>query len=71
MDQPSPESNEAIGRSLRALRKHAGLTLEDVAGLANTSVAYLSKVETGKFAPSRTYVAQVTSAIAGALKSVA
>lgn len=65
------EDTEAIGRSLKTLRKHAGLTLEDVAALAATSVAYLSKVENGHFIPSKTYVASVTAAIAGEMKAAA
>lgn len=62
---------QAIGESMRTLRKHAGLTLEDLATAANTSVAYLSKVETGKFIPSRSYVASVTAAIAAHLQAEA
>lgn len=61
----------APGETLRNLRKYAGLTLEEVAERADTSIAYLSKVETGKFQPTRTYVAQVTAAIAASLKDVA
>lgn len=52
------------GQSIRALRQLAGLTLGEVARDANTSIAYLSKVETGKFTPTKAYVAQVTAAIA-------
>jgi len=55
------------GQSLRALRILADLTLAEVAGLAGTSIAYLSKVERGEFTPTKRYVAQVTSAIAGVL----
>ena len=65
----SPDA--AVGRSLRTLRRLAGLTLEDVARIADTSTAYLSKVETGKFTPSRTYVAQVTRAIADSMTETA
>lgn len=63
------DTDNATGESLRTLRKLAGLTLEELATLANTSIAYLSKVETGKFVPSRAYVAQVTAAIAETLRS--
>lgn len=59
------------GDTLRNLRKYAGLTLEDVATRADTSIAYLSKVETGKFIPTRAYVAAVTAAIASSLAEVA
>lgn len=54
----------ATGESLRSLRALAGLTLADVAKLADTSIAYLSKVERGEFVPTKRYVAQVTAAIA-------
>ncbi len=59
------------GESIRALRQLAGMTLEDVSAAADTSIAYLSKVETGKFVPTKQYVAQVTAAIADRLRSVA
>jgi len=63
--------DQAPGESLRALRKFAGLTLEQLAANAGTSIAYLSKVETGKFTPTRGYVQQVTAAIAESMKDVA
>jgi transcriptional regulator with XRE-family HTH domain len=55
------------GDSLRSLRNLAGLTLAEVADIGGTSIAYLSKVERGEFVPTKRYVAQVTSAIAGVL----
>lgn len=55
------------GESLRSLRNLAGLTLSEVSDIAGTSIAYLSKVERGDFVPTKRYVAQVTSAIAGVL----
>jgi len=54
----------STGASLRHLRKLAGLTLEQTAAVANTSVSYLSKVETGRLIPSNAYVAQVAAALA-------
>ncbi|MCU1412127.1 MAG: transcriptional regulator, family [Rhodoglobus sp.] len=51
------------------LRKFAGLTLEELAVSADTSIAYLSKVETGRLTPTRGYVAQVTAAIATRLRA--
>lgn len=59
------------GESIRALRQLAGMTLIEVASAADTSIAYLSKVETGKFIPTKQYVAQVTTAIADRLRSAA
>ena len=62
----------SAGQSIRTLRHLAGLTLEEVARLADTSTAYLSKVETGKHSPTKSYVAQVTAAIAAEMsKAVA
>ena len=59
------------GAAIKALRKMAGLTLEDVAEAADTSTAYLSKVETGKLFPAMGYVAKVTLAIAEHMKAAA
>jgi transcriptional regulator with XRE-family HTH domain len=59
------------GESIRTLRRLAEMSLEDVAGAAETSVAYLSKVERGVFVPTKAYVARVTTAIADRLRSAA
>lgn len=58
-------SNQAnpSGQAMRTLRQIAGLTLDNVAELADTAPAYLSKVERGVLTPTRGYVATVTSAI--------
>lgn len=53
------------GESLRSLRALFDLSLADVARRAGTSPAYLSKVERGRFVPTKRYVAHVTRAIAG------
>ncbi|MCU1408512.1 MAG: transcriptional regulator, family [Microbacteriaceae bacterium] len=66
-----PEQTTTTGASLRVLRKIAGMTLEEVAAEADTSIAYLSKVETGKLAPTKGYVAQVTLALAMRMRSAA
>jgi len=62
-----PNPPISTGGSLRTLRRLAGLTLAEVADLADTSIAYLSKVERGEFVPTKRYVAAVTAAIAGVL----
>lgn len=59
----------AAGVSIRSLRKYAGMTLDDLARAADTSVAYLSKVETGTYVPTRAYVAKVTAAISREIES--
>lgn len=61
------EQQDQTGRSIRALRKLAGLTLKDVAERADTAVSYLSKVETGKFTPAPSFVGRVTAVIADSL----
>lgn len=61
----------SAGASLRYLRKLAGLTLEETASIADTSVAYLSKVETGRLIPTRGYVAQIAGALADRMKAAA
>jgi transcriptional regulator with XRE-family HTH domain len=61
----------SAGATLRVLRNLAGMTLEDVASAAGTSVAYLSKVETGKFIPTKSYIGQVTAVLAERMKSAA
>lgn len=62
-------SSEKIptGPSLRSLRQLAGLTLAETADIADTSVAYLSKVERGEFVPTKRYVAQVVTALGRAI----
>jgi transcriptional regulator with XRE-family HTH domain len=42
----------------------SGMTLKEVASGADTSISYLSKVESGKFVPSQDYVARVAFVIA-------
>lgn len=42
----------ALGEFIRAQRRHAGLSLRDLAGLAHVSNPYLSQVERGQHAPS-------------------
>jgi transcriptional regulator with XRE-family HTH domain len=52
------------GQALKALRHMAGMTLKEVAFAAETSIAYLSRVENGSAAPAQEYVAKVTMTIA-------
>jgi len=55
------------GEALRTLRSMAGLTLKEVATGADTSVAYLSKVERNEFRPTQDYVAKVSAFISGSI----
>lgn len=41
-----------LGRAIRALRREAGLTQEDLASGANLHVTYISEIENGKRNPS-------------------
>jgi len=59
------------GCSIRTLRKFAEMTLDEVASTADISVSYLSQVETGKFVPTKGYVALVTMVIVDHLRSAA
>lgn len=61
------EQTPSPGEALRTLRKLAGLTLKEVASAADTSIAYLSKVEQGKLFPSQAYVAKVASYISASM----
>ena len=47
------------GEVLRHLRTRAGLTLQQVAEGADTSTAYLSKVERGQLIPTDEYVGKI------------
>jgi transcriptional regulator with XRE-family HTH domain len=55
------------GQALRGLRKKAGLTLADVADIADTAPAYLSKVESGALEPSESYFWRIASSITAAM----
>jgi len=45
---PKIRTAEELGSRLRAERKSRGLTLAETAGLANTSIKFLSEFERGK-----------------------
>lgn len=59
------------GEVLRQLRSIAGLTLQQVAEGADTSIAYLSKVERDKFSPTDEYVAKVAAFISASMLKAA
>ena len=61
------QTETASGEVLRHLRVKAGLTLEQVAEGADTSTAYLSKVERGKLLPSDEYVGKIAKFTASQL----
>lgn len=42
------KTSRALGQAVRDFRKTRGLTLENVAGLANVSIKFLSEFERGK-----------------------
>ena len=53
LDEDSPtDYPEGLGPELRALRKAGGLTLEQLAGLADLSQPFLSQIENGRALPS-------------------
>lgn len=51
------------GQALKALRGMAHMTLKQVATAADTSIAYLSRVENDSVVPAQEYVAKVSYAI--------
>ncbi|MGR6579307.1 helix-turn-helix domain-containing protein [Rhodococcus qingshengii] len=53
----------STGQALRHLRDISGLTLDQVAELAEVSPTYLSRVETGRCRPSLKWTAGVTRAL--------
>ncbi len=63
------QQNVHGGEAIRALRSIAGLTLQQVADGASTTVSYLSKVERGLFAPTAEYVGKVAGYISAAIMS--
>lgn len=58
------ERTKTPGEALRSLRELSGLTLKQVAYGADTSIAYLSKVERNVHYPTQEYVAKVAGFIA-------
>ncbi len=54
---------EEIGQKIRALRKERGLTLKQLAALANCSPSFISQVERGKVSPSIATLKQIASAL--------
>ncbi|MBL3699277.1 XRE family transcriptional regulator [Leucobacter luti] len=63
------QQETSSGEALRHLRVKAGLTLQQVAEGADTSTAYLSKVERGQLFPSDEYVGKVAGFAASHLQS--
>lgn len=63
--------DQALGTALRALRKAAGLTLDDVSRSAGISAPYLSNVENGNVSPSADWVRVVAVAIGQRLEEAA
>lgn len=57
------------GEALRLLRTMAHLTLQQVASDADTSIAYLSKVERNQLNPTDEYVAKVALHISNSMLS--
>ena len=53
----------AIGATVRVLRTEAGLTLRQLASLAEVSPHYVRQVEAGTKTPSRQWVSRVSIAI--------
>lgn len=62
-DDPTHRGLESLGGFIRAQRRIAGLTLRQLADLADVSNAYLSQIERGKHEPSVRVLRQVAQAL--------
>lgn len=53
-----------IGRTLRMLREEAGVSIDELAALADLAPAALEAIEAGELVPSRSVAARLTAAVA-------
>lgn len=56
---PITPKSPTVGASIRAVRKAAGMTLQQVCDEAGISLSYLSRVENGEKTPTGNWVQQV------------
>src|SRR5690349_3437575 len=61
MSETSPSDLQLLGKALRARRRVVGLTLQDVAAQIKVSAGQLSRIETGRSAPSFATLARSTA----------
>jgi transcriptional regulator with XRE-family HTH domain len=59
------------GFAIRVMREAQGLTLRQLATMADTSASYIAQVERGEREPSRRWLASVTDALARNLRGAA
>ena len=66
-------SNDAYneGQALRALRKGAGLSLDNLAAAAGCSPSYLSRFENGDVKPTAKWKRKTLVALVGAMRTAA
>lgn len=62
-DQPGLRIEQAIGMTVRALRKKLGLTVGELASISGLSLAMLSKVENGQISPSLSTLTKVSDSL--------
>ncbi len=55
--------NEKLGTKIRELRKHRGVTLEELAFQTKTDYSYLQQIESGKRNPSVKRIAEIAHAL--------
>jgi len=63
MNNNVPSSAQKIGQRLRRIRNRGGITLEELAKMADLTKGYLSKIETGKKVPPIATLARISNAI--------
>jgi transcriptional regulator with XRE-family HTH domain len=63
--QPTPAQRESVGQRVRRIRKLRGLTIEQLARLTQSSISYISELETN---PKRSPSLQKLRALAKALE---
>lgn len=61
--RPTVINRQHIGPNIRAMRKEAGMTLDDLATKAEISQSHLSRMERGQTLPSFTVLAGIAAAL--------
>lgn len=71
MAHPTSAEHARLGSALRAIRKEAGLTIDDAARKAGLNPRYLAGVERGEINIALTNLLKTTSALGTSLRAVA
>ncbi len=71
MAHPTSAEHARLGGALRAIRKEAGLTIDEIARAAGLNPRYLAGVERGEINIALTNLLKTTSALGTSLRAVA